>query len=141
MTCVSYPPRVLDYPWSLRSVDVTGHRSNALQLYERPSLALKKALSGILVQGEKSFADEMDKENTGGSSSVALVQKPVYPVQQARVLVPTQQQCCGTMLGSLFSGLSNCTVNISPQNFVNPPSAAHASVDGLLDGIELEDLM
>ena len=82
----------------------------------------------------------------GGSSSVAvaLVQKPVYPVQQARVLTPTQQQCCGTMLGSLFSGLSNCTVNISPQNFivnVNPPSAAHASVDGLLGGIELEDLM
>ena len=82
----------------------------------------------------------MDKENAGGSSSVALVQKPVYPVQQARVLAPTQQQCCGTM----FSGLSSCTVNISPQNFivnVNPPSAAHASVDGLLDGIELEDLM
>ena len=90
------------------------------------------------MQGKKSFADEMDKENTGGSSSVALVQKPVYPVQQARVLAPTQQQCCGTMLGSLISGLSNCTVNISPQNFivyVNPPSAAHASVDGLFDGI------
>ena len=123
--------------------DVTGHRSNALQLYERPSLAQKKAVLGILVQGKKSFADEMDEENAGGSSSVALEQKPVYPVQQAHVLAPTQQQCCGTMLGSLFSGLSNCTVNISPQNFivnVNPP-AAHASVDGLLDGIELEDLM
>ena len=68
------------------------------------------------MQGKKSFADEMDKENAGGSSSVAvaLVQKPVYPVQQARVLTPTQQQCCGTMLESLFSGLSNCTVNISP---------------------------
>lgn len=39
----------------------------------------------------------------------------------------------------LSSGLSNCT--ILPQNFVvnvNPPSA---SLDGLLDGIELEDLI
>ena len=49
------------------------------------------------------------------------------------------------MLGSLFSGLNNCTVNISLQNFivnVNPPIAPCATeVDGLLDGIELEDLM
>lgn len=62
---------------------------------------------------------------------------------QVCVLAPTQHECFGTTLGSLFSGLSNCTVNISPQNFVvnmNPPSAAHASLD-LLDGIELENLM
>ena len=35
-------------------------------------------------------------------------------------------------------------MNILPKNFVvnvNPPSAAHASLNGLLDGIELEDLM
>ena len=50
------------------------------------------------------------------------------------------------MLGSLFSGLNNCSVNISPQNFVvnvNPlPSVPYApDVESLLDGIELKDLM
>lgn len=122
--------------------DVTGHKSNALELYERTSLAQKEAVSGILVQGKRSFAEEVDKENAG---SVARVQKAGNPVQQARALASTQQQWSGTMLGSLFSGLSNCTVNISPQNFVvnvnTPSTAPHApEVDGLLDGIELDDL-
>ena len=46
------------------------------------------------------------------------------------IAVPLQQQWSGTVLGSLFSGLSNCSVNISPQNFVvnvNPPAVPYAS--------------
>ena len=42
---------------------------------------------------------------------------------------PLQQQWSGTVLGSLFSGLSNCSVNILPQNFlvnVKPPSVPYA---------------
>ena len=31
--------------------DVTGHRSTALQLYERPTLQQKQAVSRVLVQG------------------------------------------------------------------------------------------
>ena len=65
-------------------------------------------------------------------------------MQQVRIAAPLQQQWSGTVLGSLFSGLSNCSVNISPQNFVvnvNPPSVPYApDVDNLSDGIELKDL-
>ena len=57
-----------------------------------------------------------------------------------RSIVP-QQQWSGTVLGSLFSGLSNCSVNTSPQNFVvnvNPPSVPYApGVDSCLDGIDV----
>ena len=129
--------------------DVTGHKSNALQLYmyEQPSAAQKEAVSGILVQEKRSFAEEVDKEKASGSCSIAQVRTSGYPVQQARIAAPLHLQWSGTVLGSLFSGLSNCSVNtcISPQNFVvnvNPPSVPYVpDVDSLLDGIELKDLM
>ena len=88
-------------------------------------MAQKEAVSGILVQGKRSFAKEVNKENAGGSCSIAQVCKPGYPVQQACIAAPLQQQWSGTVLESLFSGLNNCSVNISPQNFVvnvNRPS-------------------
>ena len=55
-----------------------------------------------------------------------------YPVQQVHKAVPLQQQWSGMVhvLGSLFSGLSNCSMNTSPQNFVvnvNPPPVPYAS--------------
>ena len=55
----------------------------------------------------------------------AQVCKSGHPVQQVRIAAPLQQQWSGTVLGSLFSGLSNCSVNILPQNFLvnmKPPS-------------------
>ena len=58
-----------------------------------------------------------------------------YPVQQVHKAVPLQQQWSGTVLGSLFSGLSNCSVNISPQNFVvnvNPPPCTLCIRDDLI---------
>ena len=33
--------------------------------------AQKEAVSGILVQGKRSFAEQVDKENAGGSCSIA----------------------------------------------------------------------
>ena len=87
---------------------------------------------------------EVAKSVNSGPCSVGQGQKPNCLMQQALAVDPTQQQWNGAMLGSLFSGLSNCTVNISPQNFVvnvNPPSTPYIpEVDGLLDGIELDDL-
>ena len=35
--------------------DVTGHRSTALQLYERPTVQQKQAVSRVLVQGTQNF--------------------------------------------------------------------------------------
>ena len=53
-----------------------------------------------------------------GANVVSLALRK-YDIQCSRhvYLLLTQQECFGTML-SLFSGLSNCTVNISSQNFV-----------------------
>ena len=61
----------------------------------------------------------------------ARVCKSGYPVQQVHIAAPLQQQWSGTVLGSLFSGLSNCSMNISPQNFVvnvNSPSVSYAQM-------------
>ena len=81
----------------------------------------------------------------GGSCSTSSAHQRPPPVVQKTSELATQQQWSGFMLGSLFSGLNNCTVNISLQNFivnVNPPMAPCATeVNNLLDGIELEDLM
>ena len=41
--------------------DVTGHRSNLLQLYEHPTLQQKQAVSSVLVQGKPTM--EAGKEN------------------------------------------------------------------------------
>ena len=76
----------------------------------------KEAVLGIVVQGKRLFAEEVDRENNSGSCSIAGVCKSGYV--QACTTAPLQQQWSGTVLGSLFSGLSNCSVNISSQNFV-----------------------
>ena len=81
--------------------DVTGHQSNALHLYERPPLAQKEAVSGIHLQGNSSFAKDMEKEDAGGSCSTSLVQRPPLAVQKTSAL-RTQQQFSGPML-ALFS--------------------------------------
>ena len=79
------------------------------------------------------------------SCSVAAGGKTRLPVHQVSAADATQQQWRGAALGSLFSGLTNCTVNISPQNFVvnvNPPSTSCTTeIEGLLDDIELGDLL
>ena len=42
--------------------EVTGHRSNALQLYERPTLEQRQEASSVLVQGKRRFHE--GKENS-----------------------------------------------------------------------------
>ncbi len=117
--------------------EVTGHRSNALELYERPSMAQREAVSGILVQGKKSFAQEVEKG--GERSSDAQVQQPKNPVMQP---IPPRPGQLPDMVRCLFSSMNNCSL----QNFVvniNTPATermADAS-DGLFDGITLEDLL
>ena len=73
--------------------DVTGHRSNALQIYERPSLEQRQAVSKILVQGTS------NKENLPD------------PVKSSSSLSYSPK-----VFGSLFSGVSKCTINFSPRN-------------------------
>ena len=72
--------------------DVTGHQSNALQLCENPSLAQKEAVSSILVQGRRWFAEEVANSDDAVSCSVAPGGKPRLPVHQVSAADATQQQ-------------------------------------------------
>ena len=100
--------------------DVTGHRSNALELYEHPTLQQRRAVSGVLVQGKQSFTSESEKENREGSKE---------PKRTPSALQP----CHSSPIGALFSGLSDCNVLMAPQNFIinigSTPSTAQPIVE------------
>lgn len=142
--------------------DVTGHRSNALQLYERPTVQQKQSVSRVLVQGET--YDDTGKDNALQLYKCpSLQQRPVpgVHVQGQSVFGDTRREnalhtsvqqhspvASKSAFGSIFSGLSHCSVNISPQNFIiNVGSAAASSmvppVDTaqLLEGIDLDDFL
>ena len=97
--------------------EVTGHRSNALQTYERPSLEQRQNVSKILVQGMS------NKEN--------------YPEKSSSKLSSTSTP---GVVGSIFSGVSNCTITISPQNFSVNVANSDIDVKSLLQGIDLDSL-
>ncbi len=63
------------------------------------------------MQGKKSITGET--ENTGDCCSAPRIRTLGYPVLQP--LVPAQLP---STLVSLFSGFNNCSVTMSPQNFV-----------------------
>ena len=110
--------------------EVTGHQSNALDLYERPTLQQKQSVSRVLIQGKESFTD---KENQSCSkqptSTIPGVRNATNPV------------------GALFSNtsLSNCTINISPQNMVLTVGstvsgpAPSRDFNYLFDGVSMEE--
>ena len=81
--------------------DVTGHRSNALMRYEHPSVEQKRAVSAVLMNGPEK------KENQPVSKA------PVHETPTAaRAPMPP------SMFGSMFSNLTNCSISITPHNFV-----------------------
>ena len=121
--------------------DVTGHRSKALELYERPSLKQQQSVSRILMQG---------KENANPQ------QLPANPEQPSCMSSSVSHNVVSpSVFGSLFSGLNNCNVTVSPQNLIvnvgasvtsNPKSNFGSSVSSdpvsnLLDGISLEQIL
>ena len=101
--------------------DVTGHRSNALQLYERPTIQQKQSVSKILVQGGQKFNSEVN-----------------IPVQtHSTVTSPSN------VFGSIFSGVKNCisphsfSVNICPLSAAPPPqSGPDLDLEALLQGVD-----
>ena len=121
--------------------DVTGHRSKALELYERSSLKQQQSVSRILMQG---------KENANPQ------QLPANPEQPSCMSSSVSHNVVSpSVFGSLSSGLNNCNVTISPQNLIvnvgtsvtsNPKSNFGSSVSSdpvsnLLDGISLEQIL
>ena len=59
--------------------DITGHRSNALQLYERPTRGQQRLVSDLLLGG-----------NAPVQQSTATLQQQVAPVQQSPTLLQQQ---------------------------------------------------
>ncbi len=90
---------------------VTGHKSTkALELYERPTVQQQQAVSKVLTSGV-SYAAELEKGN--------IERHPLQPVNRMHAQTTMRQQShTPDFLGSMFSGLSNCSINISPQNLV-----------------------
>ena len=106
--------------------DVTGHRSNAIQLYERPTEEQKKQVSKIMMNsGSKPSIPEsasLGKENYFQGTPASRERRP-YSTE--------------SIFGSVFSGLNNCNVTLTPQNFtVNLYQAPPEPVENL----ELKDL-
>ena len=80
--------------------DVTGNRSNALMLYERPSIDQLKTVTSVLMKGKNIQQRQQPLP-------------PCQPLQQTQNCVPLNS------IGSLFSGcsgvnISNLVVNIQP---------------------------
>ena len=108
----------------------TGHRSlQALRVYERPSEEQHQAVSNILVSGDKSrkFGTEVQNINTPGTAQRSL---EVQKVSTARGM-----STIGALPGALFGNLSNCTINITPQNFVVNMGQSIAQVEDEFDSI------
>ena len=113
---------------------VTGHRSNALQLYERPTTEQLQETSAVLVQGKRQFCPGKENEPatstptvTSVGSSTALVQ----PIQQMLGSNAPMQFSRPGFFGSILSGVTNITVNVSSKSTSSPGT-------DLLDGIDLE---
>ena len=92
--------------------DVTGHRSNALHLYERPTQQQKQEVSKILVQGKQSFSG---KENIPESEQIPQNSALSPCMSSVSVGSLPAAPSSGAVLGSLFSGLGNCNITISPR--------------------------
>lgn len=98
--------------------EVTGHKSSkALALYERPTLQQKQALSKVLAGGKKtgSFSSEVQKLQQEKAERQRIEQEKFAvrkTVEKREAATPNNG-----LLPSLFSGLTNCTINFCPQNF------------------------
>lgn len=81
---------------------VTGHKSSkALAIYERPTIQ-QQAVSGVLMGGSSSYLSK-------GQSRAG----PSYRMQQPSSVPNTASM----VMSSMFSGLNNCNITLSPQNF------------------------
>ena len=128
---------------------VTGHRSNALQLYERPTTEQLQETSAVPVQGKKQF--HPGKENEPATTGVHIptvtptpaVPAPIGQFMSSDTQAPTAVLQAPTgqslgpvapahlarpgLFGSFFSGVTNITVNVCANNRSSE-----------LDGLDLE---
>ena len=119
---------------------MTGHKSTqALELYERPSIHQKQALSKVITGGTGShFSSELCQiEN-----QPCLDQSQTLNGQHLQQLSMNDRRVMdsSSWMSSMFHGLTNCTINISPQNFnvnFNPTAKdVEDEFDTVVSGVE-----
>ena len=84
--------------------DVTGHRSNALHLYEKPTEQQRKHVSHILMNGS-----ELDKDNSPSCSGTS--------VSTTSMAVEQSAHFADGIFRSVFSGFNNCDVKSLASKF------------------------
>ena len=87
--------------------EVTGHRSSALHLYERPTLKQQKDVTSVLMR-----SNDMENQPVTLESHVDHRTSSVGAVQQAK-LCPSP-----SAIGAMILGLTNCSISITPQNLI-----------------------
>ena len=104
--------------------DVTGHRSNALQLYERPSVDQQQLVSRILMLGERENCPPQSCNAPCVTTNASCV-TTCAPCVTTKNALPHPAVTILDVFGSLFSGLN---VNLASQSlvinighFVSPP--------------------
>ena len=114
---------------------ITGHKSSkALQVYERRTVEQLQAVSNVMTVPNSSFATEVQHYsiNPTVSQHIDSVISPTVLSQhtemyQCKELVK-ERASCAEMVGAMFSGLNNCSINFSPQTMiVNVQPAATVS--------------
>ena len=105
---------------------VTGHKSKALQLYERPTTQQLQETSAVLVQGKKQFCPGKENMPTAATQGPSVA-TPALPTGLPRGSRPG-------LFGSIFSGVTNITVNVSS-------TTQSSDTDRLLDGLDLDQFM
>ena len=100
---------------------VTGHRSKA---YERPTTEQLQETSAVLVQGKKIFCPGKENMPTAATQGPSVATPALPTPAMARDSRPG-------LFGSIFSGVTNITVNVSS-------TSKSSDMDSLLDGLDLD---
>ena len=85
---------------------ITGHKSTkALEVYERPMVNQLQAVFNVMNQLNSSFSSELQEVHVRSCTEV-------YEHKKETVTLG------GGLLGSMFSELNDCNIQISPQSMV-----------------------
>ena len=93
---------------------ITGHKST--KVYERPTVEQKKAVLKVLTLGEAYAPQSTAAQCTTPHSTTPQESSEVGQLHMVQVKSATQKG--GNLMGTMFSGLNGCTINITPHNFV-----------------------
>ena len=108
---------------------VTGHRSTALQLYERPTEEQQKSVSNLLVGGNSQESSQMpchhDNVHQQSVSLTRQLRSPLHQIQPSSAPV--------------FSGLSGCTISNLVVHVHQAPVSQYEEYQELVKRSDVQD--